>query len=96
MEAGEDELFYLTGMKTSTMHIKPYQVTFTIEATLEADEDEEDEQAYHEVTVDSASSSDQEEDWDAIVKRVKDKKSQNQVHQWLLRARLIFMHIESI
>ena len=52
---------------------------FLSEATLEADDGEDDEQVYQEVVVDSESSSDQEEDWDAIVKRVKDKKPQNQV-----------------
>jgi len=46
------------------------------EATLEED-DEDDEQAYQEVAVDSASSSDQDEDWEAIVKRVKNKKSRS-------------------
>lgn len=56
---------------------------FLLEATLEADDDEDDEQVYQEVTVDSPSSSDQEEDWDAIIKRVKDKKPQNQVCHYL-------------
>jgi len=59
-----------------------------LEETLEADDDEDDERVYQEVTIDSASSSDQEEDWDAIVKRVKDKKIQNQVYQCLFKGHI--------